>query len=485
MPQFIVTTLGCKVNQYESAAMAETLRQAGWSEFAGAGHVELCVVHTCCITGRAAGKSRQLIRRLASAHPEAHVVATGCYATWRPAEVRRVSGVTTIAGHRDDIAAHLARVANESQRSQATVAAPPKPQVGAGRDDSTKHYDAGQPPNEATDSSLFIKPNSPGRVKDFHTGASNLASLRKFSGRHRAMVKVQDGCDCFCSYCIVPHLRGRPRSRDAGEILAETRRLVDADHKEIVLCGVCLGAYGRDRTRAAPGDDVNALADLIERVITEASPPRLRLSSLAPADVTDRVLTVMAAHDNICPHLHLPLQSGSGDILARMNRPYTADEYAEMIDRVRDRLDRPAITTDVIVGFPGEGDGQFAETLEMVRRAGFSKVHVFPYSARADTAAAKWTDESPPAGVVKLRCKQLAELAAKTAGEFHDGFVNEQTEVLIEQASSGSPDDMVGFTSRYVRVEAACPAELIGQIVPVRITSRAAAGLMGELVGTQ
>ena len=479
MPKFIVTSLGCKVNQYDSAAVAETLRLAGLDEHDGVGPVDLVVVHTCCVTATAAGKCRRHIRRLAAAHPGAHLAVTGCYATSHSSRLQQIPGVTTVVGHHDDMAACFARLAGELVPNADAVVNPPQGRAGVGRHESTATSNT----TPTAPSTSTIRPFFPGKVKEFRaSGAANLAPLSHFKGRHRAIVKVQDGCDAFCAYCIVPQVRRRVFSRPVETVLAEVGRLVDAGHREVVLCGVCLGAYGRTTTRRDRGSaDDSLLAHLVAKVADVDGLKRVRLSSLDPADVTDRLLSVMAEKPNLCPHLHLPLQSGSSDILRRMNRQYDAADYAAAVDSARTRLDLPAITTDVIVGFPGETDEDFAATLAMARHAGFAKIHIFPFSPREGTEAAKWTKDSPPADVVKRRCAELDELQRDLATAYRAQFVGRTVEVLLEKPASG-------LTARYVRVVVrglggrAGAVEDVADTAWVRITGQARDGLVGHVV---
>ncbi len=482
MPTFIVKVLGCRVNQYEAAAIAETLTQAGLDAAEGGGPVDLCVVHTCCVTARAEGKARQQIRRLAAAHPQAEIVITGCGATRHPAELRRIPGVTAVLGHQDPIATHLVALAARYLRGQADVSAHSRGRAPSGGDNCTSLDGSVGRVMSAARPSPSIEALSPPPVKDFHTlGIKDFAPLRRFPGRHRAMVKVQDGCDGFCSYCIVPHVRRRIHSRPIDRVIREVGDLVAAGHEEVVLCGVCLGAYGRESTRRDRwADGPDRLAELLARVAEEASPARVRLSSLSPADVTDALLTVMAERENVCPHLHLPLQSGSTSILRRMNRQYTAEEYVEAVARVRARLADPAVTSDVIVGFPGEGDDDFAATLEVARHCGFAKIHIFPFSPRPGTAAARWLAEAPPSEVVRRRCAELADLERRTAADYRDRFVGQTVNVLLEEFFPGPPPRVAGLTNRYLRVDVPGPGEDLGRTVAVRITARTAEGLTGR-----
>ena len=491
MPTFIVKTLGCKVNQYEGAAAAQTLRQAGLTDCGDAQPPDLCVIHTCCVTARAAAKTRQLIRRLAAQYPQAVLTVTGCYASADAGRLRRIPGVRSVAGHQDDLRGHLTQLASELLHRKADLAGSPQGRTHAGRNDatavSTSRATTGISTNSYPSDSTPNRADSFNSVKDIRTpaqgdspaqngrGAEPLAALNRFDGRCRAMLKVQDGCDAMCSYCIVPHLRRRIYSRPAEAVKSELRRLIASGHREVVLCGVCLGAYGRATTRpGCDGDD--HLPGLLAELAPLAAPARLRLSSLHPAEVTARLLEVMAGHDNICHHLHLSLQSGSAAVLERMNRRYTPEQYLQAVDRAKRHLDAPAITTDAIVGFPGETEADFEATLAVVRAVGFARVHVFPFSPREGTPAAQWADQRPATDVVRQRCEALKTLAGQLAARYRARFVGRTVRVLCE-----SPD--AGLSDRYLRVTfEPAGAEPIGRIVSVRIEAATAISLTGRIV---
>ena len=314
-----------------------------------------------------------------------------------------------------------------------------------------------------------------------------MGPLASFPDRQRAIVKVQDGCDAFCAYCIVPYTRSVVWSRSISQITAECRALVAAGHKEIVLSGVFLGAYGRRTAlRRRWGRSEAPLIELVRAVAAIEGLWRLRLSSLEPADLTDDLLCLWRELPNLAPHFHLPLQSGSAEILRRMNRQYTPTEYRRTVERLRNALDRPALTTDIIAGFPGESDGDFAETIAVARLAGFSKIHAFPFSAIEGTAAWSRRSEAPPAEVVKARMARLGALEAEMAAAYRRQFVGDVMEGLVERAREGrsQPRTRQAMTDRYLTVRFGAPreADLTGQVVALRITAVTKTGLLGRLV---
>ena len=314
-----------------------------------------------------------------------------------------------------------------------------------------------------------------------------MGPLKRFPNRQRAIVKVQDGCDAFCAYCIVPYTRPVVWSRDVGRITAECEALVAAGHREIVLSGVFLGAYGRQTAlRRQWGQSEAPLTELIRAVAEIEGLWRLRLSSLEPADLTDDLLGLWRDLPNLAPHFHLPLQSGSSRVLQRMNRQYTAEEYCRTVEHLHGALDRPALTTDIIVGFPGESDGDFDQTISVARQAGFSKIHTFPFSAIEGTAAWSRRSEAPPAEEVKARMARLGALEADMAAAYRCQFVGDVLEGVVEgaRARRDRPQSRQAMTDRYLTVRFGAPREndLTGQVVSLRIAAATKTGLRGTLI---
>lgn len=493
---FSITTLGCKVNQYDGQAIAAALARAGLSRAhrTHAGAVDLVVLNTCCVTAAAMRKSRQALRRAVRKSPGATVLVTGCYSNYDARRIRSLLaelGVpparTALAGHHDDLAARIEQLARNLPPAN-----PSPPDPTPRREGQQARHCRNDVSMRASDDARIIASPSTIRtrrqaaVKSNAPGTAGLGPIDRFAGHQRAFVKVQDGCDAFCSYCIVPYTRPRVRSRPADEIVAECRRLVAAGHREIVLCGVFLGAFGRAtavRKRWGPGPP--ALPELLRRVAAIDGLWRVRLSSIEPGDVTDELLAAVAELPCAAPHLHLPLQSGSPRILARMNRQYTVEQYRRTADRVRSALDRPAITTDVLVGSPGEGEEDFAATLELVRFAGFAKIHAFPFSPIEPTAG--WTDrrEAAPPPVVRARMAELAELERELALAYRRQFVGEVLEALVEAPRRGAPGRQA-MTDRYLTVTFPAPAgaaraDLTGRVVRLHVEAVTPAGLAARL----
>ncbi|MBP7053308.1 MAG: tRNA (N(6)-L-threonylcarbamoyladenosine(37)-C(2))-methylthiotransferase MtaB [Phycisphaerae bacterium] len=423
MTSFAILTLGCKVNQYESQQIRQLLEGCGLRRVDLADSPELVVVNSCCVTHTASAKSRHLLHQAGKQNPQA-IVLCGCLPAAPTDELTVVGENIHVVKDRCELPATLSRLA----RTESTT------------------------PDSNHPSATLIRPENGAKVKsknDLHL-CRDLPALASFHGQTRAFLKIQDGCDGPCLYCIIPTVRPVVRFRNPGEILTEARALVAAGHKEIVITGVHIGAYGQTtvRRRRWTTEENPHLADLLDQVAQVPGLVRIRVSSLDPADVTPRLLDVFCAHPNMMPHLHLSLQSGSNAVLHRMARPYSADEFRERVALVKDRLDRPAITTDIIVGFPGETDAEFEETVALAREVGFAKMHVFAFSPRKGTAAAKMRPRVPPA-VIKARSKTLRDLNRELQTRFRAQFLGQTAQVLIEENVDGSP---AGRAERYFEV---------------------------------
>ncbi|MEM6691842.1 MAG: tRNA (N(6)-L-threonylcarbamoyladenosine(37)-C(2))-methylthiotransferase MtaB, partial [Planctomycetota bacterium] len=387
-PTLSVTTLGCKVNQYETELVRQGLHSIGYRD-AKEGGADVCLVNTCTVTNEGDAKSRQTIRRLNRQNPQARIVVMGCYATRAPGEVKTLPGVVEVLEDKRELGDLMSRFG----------------------------------------------------VVDVPTGLSG------FSGRHRAYVKVQDGCLLRCSYCIIPHVRPKLTSRPLEDIVEEVKRLSDAGHREVVLTGIHLGHYGVDWNKGRPRDKWTRLADLMEAIIEADDSIRLRLSSIEATEVTKRLIEVMRDHsDRVAPHLHLCLQSGSDSVLRRMRRRWGTRMFLDRCNLLREELDQPALTTDIIVGFPGETEEEFEQTLATARQAGFSKIHAFPFSPRRGTPAAEMKPQVP-GDVRKERMRRLAEIEVASRFDYYDSLVGRKVDWLIE--SVDDQDRFLGTIDRY------------------------------------
>ena len=418
MRTFAINTLGCKVNQYESQQIRQLLEDFHLQETDISLNPDLLVVNTCCVTHIASAKSRQTIRKVRKFNPDSVIVVTGCLPAGPVSEIQGLSEDIELISDKAKLLESLTAIVNKH--------------TGTDSDKSLYQKD-------------LTKPNHD----------DSMPSLDRYSGQSRAFLKVQDGCDGYCAYCIVPKIRRKIYNKPVKNVINEARQLVYAGHKEIVLTGIFLGAYGQTTVRRKKWDPdkLDSLAHMLEKVAKIKGLERIRLSSLEPADVTDRLLNVMRNNHNIMPHLHLPLQSGSAKILKKMGRQYTIDDFKETISKVKARIDHPAITTDIIVGFPTESEENFQETLEISRESGFSKIHVFSYSERKNTAAVNIMPKVDTE-TIKKRSKTLRDLDAELGKKFRTQFVGQPVSAVIEDHAKCK-----GRCERYFMVQFDCDAE--------------------------
>jgi threonylcarbamoyladenosine tRNA methylthiotransferase MtaB len=435
-PALAFTTLGCKLNHYETEAVAAQFVRQGWRCVPWGEPAELLLVDTCTVTDRADQKARQLIRTALRRQPEAVMVVMGCYGQVAAEELANIPGVDWVVG-------------NGEKRDLPTLLGAP------------------------------VKLGTPriqvGRLSRAATGA--LPGIERFQRQTRAYLKIQDGCDVFCSFCIVPFTRGRSRSLPADPVLSQAKRLLGAGHRELVLTGVHIGDWGRD----LPGGD--SLASLCRRLLALPRLDRLRLSSIEPWDIDAPLIDLMAAEPRFCSHLHTAIQSGSSRILAAMGRPMDAEGLRRLFTRLAERLPGLGLGTDVLVGFPGEGEPDFRATEELLREFPFTYLHVFPYSPRRGTRAARLADPVP-AALKRERCRHLLELGRAKRADAHHGRLGQEAEVLLERASGGR---ISGFTPEYLRVEALLggaltPTALENRFVRLRLVEDLGDRLRGEWV---
>jgi threonylcarbamoyladenosine tRNA methylthiotransferase MtaB len=396
MPASLRTvTLGCKVNQYETEFVRQALNGIGYRDASKDETADLCIVNTCTVTHEGDAKSRQTIRQLAARNPGTRIVVMGCYASRAPGELAALPAVTEVVTDKRELPDLLGRFG----------------------------------------------------VVDLPTGISTYAN------RQRAYVKVQDGCLLRCSFCIIPHVRPNFASRPAEHILDEVQRLYADGYREFILTGIHLGHYGVEWNRDRPKREWFRLADLVRKIAELPGDFRVRLSSIEATEITRELIAVMAAFpEKVCPHLHVSLQSGSDAVLRRMRRRWCSKRIIDRCRLVRETLDRPALTTDVIVGFPGETDEDFQATCSVVREIGFSKIHQFPFSPRRGTAAAEMPDQVQPS-VRTARLEQLESLEAELRDAYYNSLRGSPLRVLIESAVPNCPGQMLGTACRYVPVE--------------------------------
>ena len=398
MKRVAIATLGCKTNQFESASMIEQFEQAGYRVVPFTQTADIYVVNSCTVTAKTDAETRRLIRRARRLNPDARIVATGCYAQVAPGELEQMPEVDSVLGNREKQS--IAGLVESGISLVSDIAA--------------------------------------------ETGTGTLG-LESFAEHTRAFLQVQNGCDSFCAYCIVPYARGRSRSVPVEEALQGVRHLAANGYKEVVLTGIHLGAYGLD---LEPG---LSLTELVRRIDAERTVPRLRIGSVEPNELTDELLALMAASIIFCPHLHLPLQSGSDTVLQRMGRRYDAAFFRDLAARIHKTLPHAFIGADVIAGFPGESEVEFLETVQLIRDLPFSDLHVFPYSRRSGTRAADLPGQIPPQ-VIKQRAEQLRTIAAEKKAVFLARQVGAELQVLV-QGFVESTGICSGISRNYVTVK--------------------------------
>lgn len=427
-----IKTLGCKINHYDSAVIQERLAGVFCTLVPFEEPADVYVVNTCTVTDRADWEARQLVRKARRCSPAARVVVTGCYAQVNPEEVSRVPGVDFVVGlnRMDD----LVRYVSEGEPSVVPVVS------------------VGNPREER---------------------GVGVLGARRFLGRTRAFLKVQEGCNFACSYCIIPTARGRSRSVPVERVLEQVRGLADAGFSEIVLTGIHLGGYGYDLSPRA------SLCELVRHIAGSGLISRLRLSSLDPREVTDELLEVMAGSEVICPHLHVCVQAGEDGILKKMRRNYSTAYFAQLITRARAKLPRAALGTDVIVGFPGETEAAFRDSLDFLAGLPLTYFHVFPYSVRRGTHAAAMSEQVPPFEK-KERSRRARELGAQKKHDFYREQVGRRVSVLVEGSAAGEPNLLKGYSRNYLPVLLRGDSDLVHREIGVRLRHWSDGNLWGE-----
>ncbi len=413
-------TLGCKVNQYDTQAMLELLEKAGYEIVPFHHKADVYIINSCTVTNVADRKSRQMIGRAAAANPEAVIVVAGCLTQRNGEEILDMPGVRAVLGTGER--GQIARIIERARAEKVNAVAAETP------------------------------------------GFENL-SVHSGGEMTRGYIKIQEGCNQYCSYCIIPYVRGPARARPLGSIVEEAQSLAHNKVREVVLTGINISSYR---------DGEHTLADVLEAIARIDGVDRIRLGSLEPGLLTPEYIGRIGAIDKLCPHFHVSLQSGSNGVLQRMNRKYTAEEYEAVIQNLRKAFDNPAVTTDVITGFPGETEAEFAETKGFVRRVFFSKLHVFPYSERAGTKAAQLAG-ALPMELRKTRANELIATGRDAEYAYIKSFLGKRDEVLFERSVGGGFAE--GHTGRYVKVRARAEAN---DLKLVLMTAQKDDILMGE-----
>jgi threonylcarbamoyladenosine tRNA methylthiotransferase MtaB len=419
MTTIALATLGCKVNQYESASFTTGLLAGGARLVPFSSKADLYIINTCTVTGRAGQQSRQLIRRAMRTNPEARIIVTGCYAQMAPEEVLSLAdGPVTIVGN-----------GNKHLLVETALA--------------------------TSKADLVMLMGDIGRKRDICT-----LPVQSFRGRTRAYLRIQDGCNNFCSYCIVPYVRGRSRSLPLADVLAQAAVFIEQGYRELVITGINVGKYGLDLAEQL------TIYGLLDRLCLDFPDTRIRLSSLEPTEINDRLLAIMGVRANFMPHLHIPLQSGDDQILMRMNRRYNAEFFVGILERLISNLPDIAIGCDVLGGFPGETDAQAENTYRLLAGLPIAYLHVFPYSSRPGTLAASFGDQVP--GPIRdARVARLRQLSDDKKQAFQRRHLGSTCKVLVERRNRHS-GLLQGFSENYLHLNVQGPSSLIHQVAAVR-----------------
>ena len=422
-------TLGCKVNQYDSDAMRSLFIRNGYKVAKENENADVYVINTCSVTSIGDRKSRQMVRRIRREHPRAVIAAAGCYAQLAPDVFVQMGDVDVIVGIQNR--SHIVEYVEEAAAEKKTL-------------------------------------NAVGDIMAV-TDFENLSVDAEGEVKTRAFIKVQEGCDNYCTFCIIPFARGKLKSRRQSDAVEEIRRLVEKGYREVVLTGIHLGNYGKDL------HDGTSLSTLVTELVRIPDLLRIRLGSIESVELSDELIRIIREEPKVCPHLHLPIQAGSDDILKRMNRHYRLAEYKELVRNLRKEIPGLALTTDLIVGFPGETEENFRETLDTLQELQFSAIHVFPYSPRKGTPAAAYPNQVKPE-IKKERAARVQALGKELAGAYRNQFFHKMVRVLVEEEKGGFFE---GVSDEYIRVFIKDKDVEKGKVYSVWIDSMTDNGMIG------
>lgn len=415
-------TLGCKVNQYETQAIREQFISAGFTEVGSESCADIYVVNTCTVTGSADRQSLYLVRKAFKENPKSRIIVTGCYAEAEVSDLKDTGLASCI-------------VKNEEKSRILSFLESKKPLIGTGR-----------------------------------------FGISHFKDHSRAFIKIQDGCNNGCSYCRIPQVRGRAHSRALADIKQEAVRLVENGYKEIVLCGICLGAYGQDFKANIPD-----LADVLDALEKLEGLFRIRLSSIEAWDISGGLIDKLTHSGKVCPHLHIPIQSGDDEILKMMNRRISKSDYIKLARRLKQSVPNLAITTDVIVGFPGEREKNFHNTVDLIREIEPLRVHIFPFSPRPGTAAFNFKERVSAPDAAK-RIAEMKDVAGECSLKYKAGFLNRTLRVLVEGYSQ-KEGYLAGYSDNYIKILFKGEPHLASNLVEVKLSLIKQESIIGEFVG--
>ena len=405
MKKFYIQTLGCKVNQYESDGIATSLEEQGWKKGAKNKDTDVFIINTCAVTSKASMQSRQAIRKILRENPEAKIIVTGCHAQTEPDQIKKIDRIDQIICHKDKI-----KIANHITSN------------------------CGNKPD------LLFKKTDHGNSNSF--SGFDHAVKGKMT---RAYLKIQDGCDAFCTYCIVPYARGSSVSMPEKQVFQHLNELKDSGFKEVIITGIHTGMYGLDFKKKS------SLLHLLEKINDKKPVYRVRLSSIEPGEINDGIINLAKKDNILCDHFHIPLQSGDNDILKKMRRPYNVELFEDIIHKIHDKIPSAGIGIDTLIGFPSESQKQFENTYELIKRLPISYLHVFPFSARKGTPAYNFDNKVDPV-IIKNRCAKMRELDKAKRKIFIADNLNKKLEGLVQHKSDSKTGMLKAVTSNYLTV---------------------------------
>lgn len=422
---FTIHTLGCKVNQYESDAISQCLKDSGCVFALQEEQADLCIINTCTVTHKASMQSRQAVRQAIRSHPGAHIIVTGCYAQTAPEDIKKIQGVHDVISHEEKY--KIPEMVGFPCKN--ALQCPDLPRKSTCLDHDFKHI-----------------------------------PITVFGNRTRPFLKIQDGCDTFCTYCIVPYARGRSRSMPLEQVLTHIRQLGRIGFHEVVLTGIHLGAYGLD---LSPKTD---FPTLLHHIHESNAIHRVRLSSVEPLEITHDIISLVAETNTFCRHFHIPLQSGDDHVLKQMNRPYTRALFKRLILNIHELIPDASIGADILVGFPGETETAFERTYSLIQELPITYLHVFPFSPRSGTPASRYPNRVP-LHTIKARCQKMRRLSIAKRRDFFIKFLGQKVEVLVESSRDESSSQLRGITSNYIPIYLDGADHLKNTLVNLKIAS--------------
>lgn len=460
MKSFYITTLGCKVNQYESDGIASELTAHGWHRRPHCEQTDVCIINTCAVTARAAQQSRQEIRHIIRNNTHARIVVTGCHAQTAAHEIKKIKAVDHIIGHKDKFSIARAVLSSFSQNPDI---------VPIETTDKLSEFPIHSPTVAPALETLVAPASTDCRDSEFHSFSPAVTG-----DKTRAYLKIQDGCNAFCTYCIVPYARGRSRSMPQKEVMAHLNALDEAGFREAIITGIHTGAYGLDFSKKS------SFEALLRDIADKRPIHRIRLSSVEPRELSDGIINLVSSNPVFCDHLHIPLQSGDDDTLARMKRPYTAAHFKSLVMKIRRKMPHAAIGVDILQGFPGETEAAFKNTFNLLCALPITYLHVFPFSPREGTPAFDYKDQVPR-DVIRERCSIIRSLGVRKTLEFQRQNTGRTMEGIVQEPRDEKTGMLKVVTGNYLTIQVEGGDELKKKVVSVTLDRITDGRLQGHI----